>query len=57
MSQGTKPHLHHLVTQCREELLESALLFWLEPGLDREYGGMLTCVDRNGALPPSPHAD
>ena len=34
MSQETKTYLHHLVTQCREELLESILPFWLEHGLD-----------------------
>lgn len=50
MNSSTQEYLHNLITQCREELLESVLPFWLEHGLDREYGGMLTCVDRDGTL-------
>lgn len=34
----------------RTELTEGILPFWLEHGLDREFGGMLTCLDRDGAL-------
>lgn len=34
----------------RTELVENILPFWLEHGLDRACGGMLTCLDRDGAL-------
>lgn len=34
----------------RSELTGSLLPFWLKHGLDREFGGMLTCLDRDGAL-------
>ncbi len=34
----------------REELVEQILPFWLKYGLDRKYGGMLTCIDRDGTL-------
>lgn len=34
----------------RSELTDNILPFWLEHGLDREFGGMLTCLDRDGAL-------
>lgn len=31
-------------------LTEQVLPFWLDHGMDREYGGICTCVDRTGAL-------
>ncbi|MBR8763586.1 Cellobiose 2-epimerase [Porphyromonas levii] len=34
----------------RSELTGSLLPFWLKHGLDREFGGMLTCLDRDGVL-------
>lgn len=33
-----------------KELTENILPFWLEHGLDREHGGVYTCVDRSGKL-------
>lgn len=32
------------------ELLENILPFWMEHGLDKEHGGIYTCVDRQGKL-------
>lgn len=34
----------------RNDLTTNILPFWLEHGLDRENGGVYTCVDRTGAL-------
>jgi N-acylglucosamine 2-epimerase len=34
--------------RCRQELLESVLPFWLRHSLDREHGGYLNCLDRDG---------
>jgi len=34
----------------REALLNDVTPFWLAHGLDREYGGYLTCLDRDGSL-------
>lgn len=34
----------------RTELVEHILPFWLQHGLDREHGGIYTCVDREGVL-------
>lgn len=31
-------------------LLEDVVPFWLEHGLDREHGGIITCLDRDGAV-------
>ena len=36
--------------EYRTELLDNILPFWLNYGFDREYGGMLTGLDRNGAV-------
>ena len=33
----------------REEL-DRCVTFWLEHGMDREHGGVYTCLDRTGAL-------
>ncbi len=32
----------------REELLGSCVPFWMNHGVDREYGGILNCLDREG---------
>ena len=34
----------------RETLLDDVIPFWLRHGLDREHGGMLTALDRDGSL-------
>jgi N-acylglucosamine 2-epimerase len=34
----------------RATLLDDVIPFWLRHGLDREHGGMLTCLDRDGSL-------
>ena len=36
--------------EYRTELLDNILPFWLNYGFDREFGGMLTGLDRNGAV-------
>ena len=36
--------------KCRRELLDGILPFWMEHGLDREHGGVYTCLDRDGTL-------
>ncbi len=34
----------------RATLLDNVIPFWLRHGLDREHGGMMTCLDRDGSL-------
>lgn len=36
--------------RCREELLERVVPFWYEHGIDRQYGGFFSCLDRDGSL-------
>lgn len=45
----TPEHLTDLVSVYRDGLLES-VDFWLKHALDREFGGYMTCVDRDGTL-------
>ncbi|MFA6681872.1 MAG: AGE family epimerase/isomerase, partial [Sphaerochaeta sp.] len=39
-----------LANEYRTMLLDNVLPFWLDHGFDREYGGMLTGLDRDGSL-------
>jgi len=41
--------LDSLARSYEEELLGETLPFWLAHGLDREHGGVLTCLDRDGS--------
>ena len=34
----------------RRTLLEDVVAFWLRHGLDREHGGFMTCLDRDGSV-------
>ncbi len=34
----------------REDLVKNIMPFWMQHGVDREHGGVYTCVDRDGTL-------
>ena len=34
----------------KEELLENCVPFWLEHSVDKEFGGILNCLDRTGKV-------
>lgn len=36
--------------QFKDELLNSCVPFWLKNGVDKEYGGLLNCLDRSGKI-------
>lgn len=44
----TKSYLSAWADKYRSILLDNILPFWLRCGYDREYGGVLTCLDREG---------
>jgi len=48
------PQQNQYLQQCREtyrnDLLNNVMPFWMEHGLDRENGGIYTCLDRDGKL-------
>ena len=46
----TDPSRATLAVQYRTALLDDVIPFWLRHGLDREQGGLLTALDRDGTL-------
>ena len=40
----------HLIETYRNGLLEDVLPFWIEHSVDREYGGFITSLDRDGTV-------
>lgn len=42
--------LHVAGAFYRDALLQDVIPFWLRHGMDREHGGILTCLDRDGSL-------
>lgn len=40
----------YLAQQCKKELVEEILPFWARHGWDREHGGMITCLGREGEI-------
>lgn len=46
----TQKYLKACMEQSRSELVDNILPFWMEHGLDRENGGVYTCLDRDGTL-------
>lgn len=45
-----KEYLLYWRDKYKEDLLNNILPFWLDNGFDAEYGGILTCLDREGRL-------
>ena len=45
-----KQYLTQWAERYRADLTENIMPFWLKNGLDRENGGIYTCVDRDGSL-------
>src|SRR6187549_856917 len=39
-----------LAAQYRDALLGDVIPFWLRHGMDREHGGILTALDRDGSI-------
>ena len=37
-------------TRYAADLTDDIMPFWMQHGLDREHGGVYTCVDRDGTL-------
>lgn len=46
----TQTYLSYWASCYRHDLCENILPFWLRHGLDRENGGVYTCLDREGRL-------
>lgn len=50
MTQKQIDYLRESSEWYRQELVERIMPFWIEHGLDRENGGVYTCLDREGNL-------
>ena len=42
--------INELTTVYRDGLLHDTVPFWIEHGVDRECGGFMTCLDRDGSV-------
>ena len=45
-----KKYLDYWADRYRSDLTGNIMPFWMEHGLDRVYGGVYTCLDRDGSL-------
>lgn len=42
--------LDHLITCYRDCLLNDSIPFWMTHGVDPQFGGIMTCLDRDGSV-------
>lgn len=42
--------MKEIYKRLKSDLMDSCIPFWLKHGVDEEYGGMLTCLDRTGRV-------
>ena len=42
--------MKEIIQKFKDELLQSCVPFWLTNGVDKEYGGVLNCLDRTGKV-------
>lgn len=47
---NVKEYIKSLAESYKKDLTENIMPFWMKYGLDRENGGVYTCVDRDGSL-------
>lgn len=47
---NVKEYIKSWAESYKKDLTENIMPFWMEYGLDRENGGIYTCVDRDGSL-------
>ena len=50
MTQEQRLYLSACRDRCSHDLREDILPFWMQYGLDRDNGGVYTCLDRDGTL-------
>ena len=46
----TKQYLQQWAQRYKDDLVNNIMPFWMKYGLDRQNGGVYTCVDRDGTL-------
>ncbi len=45
-----KNQIQQLISSYRDSLLDEVLPFWMKHGVDQEFGGIITSLDRTGAV-------
>ncbi len=50
MTPEQKSYIRTIRDKYRSELMDNIMPFWLEHGLDREHGGIYTCLNRDGSI-------
>ena len=50
MDKSWESYLKNNLVWYKDELVHAILPFWLEKGMDRENGGVYTCLTREGVL-------
>lgn len=46
----TRAYISNWAASYKDDLTQNIMPFWMKYGLDREHGGVYTCVDRDGTL-------
>ena len=46
----TKKYLQEWSKKYKDDLVNNIMPFWMKHGLDRQHGGVYTCVNRDGSL-------
>ena len=46
----TKKYLQEWSKKYKDDLVNNIMPFWMKYGLDRQHGGVYTCVNRDGSL-------
>ncbi len=46
----TRKYLATWTERYKDDLIKNIMPFWMEHGLDKKYGGVYTCVNRDGSL-------
>ena len=46
----TRAYISNWAASYKDDLTQNIMPFWMKNGLDREHGGVYTCVNRDGTL-------
>ena len=47
---NTTEYLSKWAISYKDDIINNIMPFWMKYGLDREHGGVYTCVNRDGSL-------
>lgn len=47
---NTAEYLNKWAISYKDDIINNIMPFWMKYGLDKEHGGVYTCVNRDGSL-------